>query len=129
MGPKWPYWPQNADRIEIFGTKRMMYLGRHGAGWQVFETGGKLVAQDKGYHPDKWHHPNFIDCIRTRKQPNGEIGECHRSACLEHFANIAYRTGNQRLVFDPQTETFDNGAANKLLRPAYRKHYRIPEHV
>ena len=67
FGKKFPYWPQNADRIEIFGTKRMMYLGRHGAGWQVFEGDGKKVAEDKGYFPDKWHLPNFVDCIRTRK--------------------------------------------------------------
>ena len=87
-GKKWPYWPQNADRIEIFGTRRMMYLGRHGAGWQVFEGENKLVAEDKGYHPDKWHIPNFIDCIRSRKRPNGDIEQGHHSACLEHFANV-----------------------------------------
>jgi hypothetical protein len=108
----------------------MMYLGRHGAGWQVFEGGGKLVAQDKGYHPDKWHLPNFIDCIRSRQQPNGEIEQGHRSACLEHLANIAYRTGNRKLSFDAQTERFvDNEAANQYLRPAYRKHYRVPDEV
>jgi predicted dehydrogenase len=129
-GAKWPYWPQNCDRIEIYGTKRMMYLGRHGAGWQVFEGGGKLVAQDKGYHPDKWHLPNFIDCIRSRKQPNGQIEQGHRSACLEHLANIAYRTGNRKLRFDAATERFvDSAEANHYLRPAYRKQYRIPEEV
>ena len=130
LGDKWPFWPQNGDRIEIYGTKRMMYLGRHGAGWQVFEGGGKLVAQDKGYHPDKWHLPDFIDCIRSRRQPNGGIEQGHRSACLEHLANIAYRTGNQTLLFDGKAERFvDNEGANKYLRPAYRKHYRIPEEV
>jgi predicted dehydrogenase len=129
-GQKWPFWPQNADRIEIYGTKRMMYLGRHGAGWQVFEGDGKLVEQDKGYHPDKWHFPNFLDCIRTRKQPNGEVEQGHRSACLEHLANIAYRSGNQRLVFDEKTEAFvGNDEANKFLRPKYRKDYRIPDEV
>jgi predicted dehydrogenase len=130
LGSQWPFWPQNCDRIEIFGTKRMMYLGRHGAGWQVFEGGGKLVEQDKGYHPDKWHLPNFIDCIRSRQRPNGEIEQGHLSACLEHLANIAYRTGNQKLSFDAQTERFvNNDEANKYLRPAYRKHYRVPDEV
>ncbi len=128
-GTKFPYWPQNADRIEVFGTKRMMYLGRHGAGWQVFEGDGKLVAEDKGYHPDKWHLPNFIDCIRSRKAPNGKIEQCHRSACLEHFANVAYRAGNLRLEFDGASETFDSPTANKFLRPAYRGDYRVPDAV
>ncbi|MGO8748400.1 MAG: Gfo/Idh/MocA family protein [Thermoguttaceae bacterium] len=129
-GKKWPYWPQNADRIEIFGTRRMMYLGRHGAGWQVFEGENKLVAEDKGYHPDKWHIPNFIDCIRSRKRPNGDIEQGHYSACLEHFANVAYRSGSRHLTFDQKSETFlDNRAANRLLKPAYRGPYRVPDEV
>jgi hypothetical protein len=130
FGTNFPYWPQNADRIEIFGTKRMMYLGRHGAGWQVFEADGKKVAEDKGYHPDKWHLPDFIDCIRTRRKPNGDIDQGHMSACWEHFANVAYRTGNQRLVIDAKTETFvDNSAANQMLKPYYRKDYGVPDVV
>lgn len=129
-GNKFPYWPQNADRIEIFGTKRMMYLGRHGAGWQVFEADGKLAAEEHGYHPDKWHLPNFIDCIRTRKQPNGDVEQGHMSACLEHLANIAYRTGSQRLEFDARAEAFvGNAAASALVKPRYRKHYRLPDEV
>ena len=130
FGKKFPFWPQNADRIEIFGTKRMMYLGRHGAGWQVFEADGKLVAEHKGYHPDKWHLPDFIDCVRSRKRPNGDIEQGHLSASLEHLANVAYRSGNQRLVFDAATETFqDNEAANRFLKPHYRGEYRVPEEV
>ena len=129
-GEKFPYWPQNADRIEIFGTKRMMYLGRHGAGWQVFEADGKKVAEHKGYHPDKWHLPNFIDSIRTRQQPHADVEQAHLSACLEHLANIAYRTGNQRLVFDAGSESFvDNPEANRFLKPHYRKQYRVPDEV
>jgi len=43
---------------------------------------------------------------------------------------VACRTGNQRLVFDPKTETFvGNDAANRLLKPAYRKQYRVPDEV
>jgi predicted dehydrogenase len=130
LGAKFPFWPQNADRIEVFGTKRLMYVGRHGAGWQVFEKDGKLVAQDKAPHADPVHLPNFIDCIRSRKQPNGNIRQGHASACLEHLANIAYRTGNQRLTFDPKTETFvGSAAANGFLKPYYREPYRVPEHV
>jgi hypothetical protein len=130
FGKKFPYWPQNADRIEIFGTKRMMYFGRHGAGWQVFEGDGKKVAEDKGYFPDKWHLPNFVDCIRTRQKPNGDIEQGHMSACLEHFANVAYRTGNQRLVIDAANERFvDNPAANEYLKPHYRGDYRVPDEV
>jgi predicted dehydrogenase len=129
-GMKWPHWPSNNERIEIFGTKRLMYLGRHGVGWQVMEVDGKVVAEDKGVHPDKWHQPNFVDCIRSRKQPNADIEQAHYSACLVHFANTSYRVGNKQLYFDGQTERFTNSdEANALLKPSYRKNYRMPDRV
>jgi len=125
-----PFWPQNTSRIEIYGTKRMMYLGRVGGGWQVFEADNKLVAQQYGRFPDEPHAANFIDSLRTRKTPNADIQQGHMSASLEHLANLSYRSGNQKLLFDGKTETFvDNEGANEYLKPSYRKHYRIPETV
>jgi predicted dehydrogenase len=120
-GTKWPYWPQSSCRIEIFGSERLMFLGRHGCGWQVFETDGKVVEQDKGYFPDKWHQPNFVDCIRSRKAPNADIAITHYSACLVHLGNVAYRAGKRHLAFDGATERFADRAANAYLKPAYRK--------
>ncbi len=129
-GDKWPHWPTSATRVEIYGTKGLMYLGRHGCGWQVVVEGGKVVDQDKGYFPDKWHQPNFIDCLRTRKQPNASIEVAHNSACLVHLANTSYRVGQKQLLFDGAAERFTNSDdANALLKPGYRKHYRIPENV
>ena len=129
-GNEFPYWPQNATRIEIYGTKRMMYLGRHGGGWQVMVAGGKVVDQQYGDVPDKWHIPNFIDCIRSRKRPNADVEQGHMSACLEHLGNIAYRTGNQKLVFDGASEAFvDNDDANRYIQCAGRKQFRMPDEV
>lgn len=129
-GTKWPYWPMSACRVEIYGTKGLMYLGRHGCGWQVMLEDGKVLDQDKGYFPDKWHQPNFIDCVRSRKTPNAPIEQAHHSACLVHLGNLAYRAGNKQLVFDAATESFvGNDAANKFLKPKYRKGYRIPDVV
>jgi len=128
-GRKWPFWPQNCERIEIYGTKQMMYLGRHGMGWQVFEGDGKLVAEDKGYFPDKYHQADFVDCIRSRRQPNGDIAIVNDSANLIHMGNVSYRIGDQRVVFDAKAERFDSEAANRLLRPEYREKYSVPEQV
>ncbi|MEN9676411.1 MAG: hypothetical protein RIS76_2307 [Verrucomicrobiota bacterium] len=129
-GDKWPHWPTSATRVEIYGTEALMYLGRHGCGWQVVEEAGKVIAQDKGRFPDQWHQPNFIDCLRTRKRPNSDIEQAHHSACLVHLANTSYRVGQKQLLFDGATERFTNSEpANALLKPAYRKHYRIPDQV
>jgi predicted dehydrogenase len=128
-GTKWPYWPQSSCRIEIYGTNRLMFLGRHGCGWQVFEADGKIVDQDKGYFPDKWHQPNFVDCIRSRKAPNADIAITHYSASLVHLGNVSYRVGKRHLEFDGATERFTDATANTYLKPAYRKQYRIPDVV
>jgi len=137
-----PFWPLNTSRIEIYGTERMMYLGRVGGGWQVLEAGppdmkgaladgfGNVVAQGYGRFPDEPHAANFIDCIRTREMPNADIEQGHMAACLEHMANLSYRLGNAKLAFDGATETFvDNDEANGHLKPSYRKHYRVPDEV
>jgi predicted dehydrogenase len=139
---QFPFWPLNTSRIEIYGTKRMMYLGRVGGGWQVLEAGpqelgeaikggfGKVVAQEYGRFPDEAHAANFIECVRTRKTPNADIELAHRSACLEHLANLSYRLGNAKLAFDGQAERFvGNDEANEHLKPTYRDPYRMPEEV
>jgi predicted dehydrogenase len=127
---KFPNWRNNSTRTEIYGTEGLMYLGRHGGGWQVLGPNNEIVAQDGGVFPDNEHQTNFIESLRTRKQPNGDVEECHRSATLVHLGNIAYRVGNKQLLFDPATEKFlNNEQANVLARGAYRDGYVIPEKV
>jgi len=127
---RFPEWRTNADRIEIYGTEGLMFLARHGGGWQVFGPKEKLIAQGGGIHPDKEHQINFIESIRSRKQPNASMEQSHLSATLVHMANIAYRTGNRQLVFDAATEKFvDNDEANKLVKKSYRENYQIPDKV
>ncbi|MDR1886730.1 MAG: Gfo/Idh/MocA family oxidoreductase [Prevotellaceae bacterium] len=127
---KFPNWRNNATRTEIYGTEGMMYLGRHGGGWQVLGPNNEIVAQEGGVFPDNEHQINFIQSLRSRKQPNGEVEECHRSATLVHLGNTAYRVGNKQLLFDPETEKFTNDeSANKIARGSYREGYVIPEKV
>lgn len=134
---KFPKWLRNGTRIEIYGSKRIMYLGRMGGGFQVFEKQGrgkeavvKVVAEKHGRYPSEVHEKNFIDCIRSRKQANGDIEQGHYSATVVHLGNLACRLGNKQLLFDGKNETFTNSdEANKLLRQQYRKHYKITDQV
>ncbi len=127
---QFPAWSQNTSRIEIYGTKRMMYLGRVGGGFQVLEADGKVVQQQYGRFPDEPHAANFVDCIRSRAEPNADVEQGHKAATLEHLAILSYRLGNQKLVFDGASETFvDNDQANQRLLPTYRENYRMPEEV
>jgi len=125
-----PKWPVNAARVEIFGSEGLMYLGRMGDGWQVMGTNNEIVAQEGGIFPDNEHQINFIQALRTRNKPNGDIEEAHRSATIAHLGNIAYRAGNKQLLFDDQAEKFLNDdKANALLKGTYREGYVIPEKV
>jgi predicted dehydrogenase len=123
-----PDWRTNATRTEIYGTEGLMYLGRHGGGWQVKGEDSIIIAQDGGIFPDVDHQKNFIESLRTRKKPNGDVEQGHMSACLVHFGNIAFRVGNIQLLFDGKNERFiGNDDANKLLKSSYRDNYKIPE--
>jgi len=127
---QFPNWPFNAMRIEVYGTKGMMYMGRHGAGWQAYDADGKEVACGPGRHPHGPHLDNFFDCIRTRKRPNGDIEHGHLSTVLCHLGNISYRVGGRKLVFDGKSETFVNDPeADKYLKRAGRAPYTMPENV
>jgi len=129
-GDLFPDWPFCATRIEVLGTKGFMYVGRHGGGWQIFDSDDKVIESRFGRQGDKWHQENFLQCIRTRQMPNADVEQGHYSALLCHMANISGLVGNQKLRFDPKTETFaDAPGANKHLKRTYREPWVVPEEV
>jgi predicted dehydrogenase len=130
----YPHWPQNAERIEIYGSKALMVLGRHGCGWQVFDRPKDrqpvVVEQQNGPFPDNEHFDNFVQSVRTRQRPNADIEEGHRSTLMCQLANMSYRLGGRKLIFDAQTETIvDDAEANRMLKREYRAPWVIPEIV
>ena len=48
-------------------------------------------AATKGVAPDVNHMANFIECVRSRKEPNAPVEIGYRSAVAAHMANLAYR--------------------------------------
>ncbi len=125
---EFPYWTQNATRVELYGSELHMTVGRHGGGWQVVQSGGRIVDQMFGRPADAPHYADFLDAVRTRRRPNADIQTLHPSGCMIHMANIAHRTGNRKLWFDADTETFPNDDdANDLLGRTYRRQYAIPQ--
>lgn len=126
-----PNWPFSGTRMEIHGTKNMMFLSRHGGGWQVFDGNGESVRIQHGHFStsNTAHIDNFIDCMRSRELPHGDIEPLHLSTLLCHYGIIAYRTG-RRLRIDPATEGFkDDPEANALVKRSYREPYVVHEEV
>jgi len=129
-----PLWPQSSTRIELFGTEGLMMVGRMGGGWQVFTRPKSrkpvVKAQRFGRFPDPDHKENFVQCIRSRRLPNADIEQGHRSVLLSHYGNISYRLGGERLVIDPATEHIvDNPEAMKLFKRQGRKPWIIEDEV
>ena len=132
---KYPYWPQCATRIEIYGSEGLMYLGRHGGGWQVFGRPelqqGVVKDQLKGLFPDPEHKENFLP-VRpvSRRRPMPTFWKGHRSVLWAHYATISYRLGGEKVAIDRKTEQIvDNPQAMKLFKREYRQPYEIAEVV
>lgn len=113
------------------GTRGLKFIGDEG--WMFIHIhGAKLESDppslkdehvgDDGVHLGRspGHHQNFIDSVRSRKDPvaTAEIG--HRTASVCHLVNIAMRTG-RKLKWDPVKEVITNDAeAQKLVSPSMR---------
>jgi predicted dehydrogenase len=76
----------------------------------------------KGNNLDDAHMRNFLDCIKSRKHPNADVEEGHRSAVMCHLGNIATRL-NRAVQWDAvsQEVLHDAEAAAMMSRP-----YRAP---
>jgi predicted dehydrogenase len=103
-------------------------------GW-IWVTRGRIEASDrqilreklpddaKQVYFSKNHMENFIDCVKSRKQPicPAEIG--HRSASLCHLGVIAIRL-SRKLEWDPVNEQFiGDDEANSYVSRKMRKPY------
>jgi predicted dehydrogenase len=79
----------------------------------------KLYASDD-------HHQNWLDCIKTRKDPICSVEIGHRSATICHLGNIAVRTG-KKITWNPKKERIEGDAelAKWVSRP-YRSPWVLP---
>jgi predicted dehydrogenase len=74
----------------------------------------------------KYHMQDWLECMRTRKTPLGDVEIGHRSVTVCHLANITRRLG-RKLTWNPETERFiGDEEANGLLTRPRRKGYELP---
>lgn len=103
--------------------------------WEVYpewdnEAKAPKVAEvppQKGESGHSRHPVDFIVAIKDRTRPScpAEIGA--NVAFYAHMANIALRTGAQRLAWLPDKQRFDNKDANRMIMPEYRKPWSLPK--
>jgi hypothetical protein len=65
---------------------------------------------------------DFLDCVKSRREPLSDLESAHRVATACHLANISLRLG-RKIRWDPKKEEIigDAEAARWLVRP-----YRAP---
>jgi len=123
-------WDPNT-RIQNFGAvfvgeEGWIHVGRQGY-LQSFPK--EIVEQPGGAadlpRPVANHHQNWLECIKTRKQPACDVSVGCRSTIVSHLGCIAHWTG-RALRWDPVKEEFPgDGEANRLRFRAMRDPWRI----
>ena len=85
----------------------------------------KLGGNDFRFRKEGNHISDWLDCIRTRKQPIAHVEAGHRSASIGHLGKIACTLG-QTVQWDPETEQFANSdMANSMLSRPYRGEWNV----
>ncbi len=91
--------PESAD-IVFLGSGGRLHIFRYG--YRFLPKDAKSAADAivvKGTQDQ--HMQNWIDCIRTRKDPNATVEQGHWGAMACHMANIAW-LGKQRVSWRPE---------------------------
>jgi hypothetical protein len=89
--------------IEFCGTEGKLYIDRGRYEFTPKGRDAKPTIVKATTNLDLDHIQNFLDCVKSRKLPNGDVLIGHRSAQASHLGNIAYMQ-KRRIDFDPIRE-------------------------
>ena len=126
-------WDREKDKqiamgVAWYGDEGWLHVNRSGL-WAEnpkaldFEIGSGDV---KLYNSPE-HHDDFINCVKSRKEPICPAATGQRSISVALLAEIAITTG-EKLKWNPETEKFTNSdTANKLLMKPYHNSWEQPK--
>jgi predicted dehydrogenase len=81
-------------------------------------------VKDEGYEQvrDQFvpHVRDFLDCVRTRRQPVSDLASANRTATACHLANVAMRVGRVVQWNDTAGDVAGDADASALLTKTYR---------
>jgi len=89
----------NGWNIQFQGRKATLWLDNEGARLLAASQGGTtykrsaketVVKEVPGTLSDESHVKNFLECARSRKQPNAPVEVGHSAVCGPHLANVAF---------------------------------------
>jgi hypothetical protein len=107
--------PQFAGAHPVGGPKRVEQAG-------PVESWTESMEDKSGDAREqfKLHARNFLDCVKSRKQPISDLESAHRVAVVCHLANISLRLG-RRIRWDAKREVIvEDTEAGRMLVRSYR---------
>lgn len=84
---------ENGWTIRLEGTKGTLVL--NGGGYKLYTAPWRLNQEPAKVFEDRLptipHVRNFLECIKSREEPNAPVEVGHSAVCGPHLANIAWR--------------------------------------
>jgi predicted dehydrogenase len=89
--------------VEICGTEGRLWIDRGRYEFHPVGRNAQPTIVQAFSNIDMDHVQNFLDCVKSRQLPNGDVLIGHRSAQASHLGNISYMQ-KRRIDFDPVRE-------------------------
>jgi len=114
----------SSSGVAFYGTEAVLVAANNS--WTVYPKDGGTGPAFRGSRALGAHEANFLECIKSRQRPNGDIELGRLSTTMCHLGNISHHL-KREVRFDPRSETFgDDKAANAYLTKQYRSSYPLP---
>jgi len=129
-----------ANGVRMFlkgGTPSIRFVGTEGwvgnRGWRGPLRAEPATILDSVIGPNEIHlytnphgeHRDFLDCVKSRKDPYFPVEIGHRVSTVCHLANIALTLG-RKLRWDPEKEIFpDDPEANRMMSRPMRSPWHL----
>jgi predicted dehydrogenase len=120
------------------GNPSIKFLGTDGwvgnTGWRApVQASSKEILESKIgsnelhlYTNPKGEHDDFLQCMKSRKDPYFPVDIGHRVSSVCHLANIAIKLG-RKLKWDPEAQHFlGDQSANAMLSRPLRTPWKLP---
>ena len=91
------------EGVEMCGTEGRLWIDRSRYEFHPLGRNAQATVVQASSDLDLDHVQNFLECVRTRKLPNGDVLIGHRSAQASHLGNLSYMQ-KRRIDFDPVRE-------------------------
>lgn len=117
--------------LAYIGNDATLVIDR--GGWELLpeKANGKPkvppMPKQSGHDSHFEHMQNFLECIKSRKDPNCTVENGKLVAQYAHSGNVSLRTGSLLQWDDKKKDFGKNKAANALITPHYRSPWKLPD--